>query len=257
MTLEGDPADAKNDATAADKDRKALLAIRKLRREVERLEYKQREPIAIVGLSCRVPGARDADEFWALLDGGVDATSEVPPERWDIDEYYDPDPDAPGKVYTRRAGYVDGVADFDAAFFGISPGEAEFMDPQQRLLLEHAWCALEHAGIAPRTLYGTRTGVFVGVTASDYAMMIQEAGIEPGPYYITGNTLNVAAGRLAYVLRLQGPALAIDTACSSSLVAVHQACASLRSGEATSRLRAASICSSVLNRRSRPAAPTC
>jgi len=222
----------------AEKEKKALVAIRRLRRQLEQLEHKQREPIAVVGLSCRFPMASGPDEFWQLLDRGVDATREVPPERWDVDAYYDPDPDAPGKVYTRRAGYLDDIETFDAAFFGISPREAEFMDPQQRLLLEEAWRALEDAGIAPAHLHGTRTGVFVGITASDYAMMIHEAGIDPGPYYVTGNTLNVAAGRLAYALRLQGPALAIDTACSSSLVAVHEACLSLRNGESDLALAA-------------------
>lgn len=218
-------------ASDLDKEKKALVAIRKLRREIEQLKYRQNEPVAIVGLSCRFPQSPDLDAYWRLLDEGKDAVRDVPADRWDIEAYYDPDPDAPGKVYMRQAGYLDGIDEFDAAFFGISPREAEYMDPQQRLLLEQAWSALEQAGIAPASLHGTRSGVYVGVTSSDYGMMIQNADIDPGPYYITGNTLNAAVGRLAYVLRLQGPALAIDTACSSSLVAVHQACASLRNGE--------------------------
>ncbi len=218
-------------AAFVEKEKKALVAIRKLRRQNQQLEYRQREPIAIIGLSCRFPMASNADEFWRLLDKGVDASREVPPERWDVDSYYDPDPDAKGMVYTRRGYYLDKIDEFDAAFFGISPREAELMDPQQRILLEQAWCAVEDAGIAIKDLDGSRTGVFVGATASDYAMMIQESYTDPGPYFITGNTLNVLAGRLAYVLRLQGPAMAIDTACSSSLVSVHQACLSLRNGE--------------------------
>ena len=218
-------------ATVMDKDKQALVAIRKLRLEIEQLKYRQTEPVAIVGLSCRFPQSPDLDAYWRLLDEGKDAVRDVPADRWDIDAYFDPDPDAPGKVYMRQAGYLDAIDEFDAAFFGITPREAEYMDPQQRLLLEQAWSALERGGIAPASLYGTRTGVYVGVTSSDYGMMIQNADIDPGPYYITGNTLNAAVGRLSYFLRLRGPALAIDTACSSSLVAVHQACASLRNGE--------------------------
>ncbi|MCB1741757.1 MAG: amino acid adenylation domain-containing protein, partial [Gammaproteobacteria bacterium] len=238
MTTTTSPPDSQVSESLADREKKALVAIRKLRARLQEVEYKQHEPIAIVGLSCRFPKAPDADSYWRLLDAGTDAIREVPADRWDIDAYYDPDPDAPGKVYTRRAGYIDNIEGFDAAFFGISPREAEFMDPQQRILLEQAWHALEYAGIAPRSLHGSRTGVFVGITACDYAMMIQEAGIDIGPYYVTGNPLNVAAGRLAYVLRLHGPAMAIDTACSSSLVAVHQACQSLRSGESDLALAA-------------------
>src|SRR3990172_5715415 len=177
------------DASVVDKEKQALIAIRRLRRQIEQLEYSRREPIAIVGLGCRFPMAPDADAYWQLLDQGVDATREVPAERWDIDSYYDPDPDAPGKVYTRRAGYLDDIAAFDAAFFGISPREAEYLDPQQRLLLEQAWGALEKAGIAPADIQGARGGVFVGLSASDYGMMILDAGIDLGPHYVTGNSL--------------------------------------------------------------------
>ena len=135
-----------------DKEKKALVAIRKLRREIQQLKYRQNEPVAIVGLSCRFPQSPDLDAYWRLLDEGKDAVRDVPADRWDIDAYFDPDPDAPGKVYMRQAGYLDGIDEFDAAFFGISPREAEYMDPQQRLLLEQAWSALEQGGIAPASL---------------------------------------------------------------------------------------------------------
>lgn len=228
---EQEQASAQADQPKVDQQKQALAAIRKLRRKIDELEFRQREPIAIVGLSCRFPLSPDLDAYWRLLDQGIDAIRDVPGQRWDIDAYYDANPDAPGKVYIRQAGYLDDIEEFDAAFFGISPREAEYLDPQQRLLLEQAWSALEHAGIAPESLQDSRSGVFVGVTANDYGMMIQGSGIDPGPYYITGNALNATVGRLAYVLKFQGPAIAMDTACSSSLVAVHEACQSLRNGE--------------------------
>jgi len=191
------------------------------------------EPIAVVGLGCRFPGeASDPESFWRLLRDGVDAITEVPPDRWDVDAYYDPDPDAPGKMYTRHGGFVRDIGRFDAPFFGISPREAAGMDPQQRLLLEVGWEALEHAGMAPERLMGSRTGVFVGISSADYAQLHLRRG-DPAvdAYFGTGNALSVAAGRLSYILGLQGPSLSVDTACSSSLVAVHLACQSLRSGE--------------------------
>jgi acyl transferase domain-containing protein/NADPH:quinone reductase-like Zn-dependent oxidoreductase/SAM-dependent methyltransferase/acyl carrier protein len=191
------------------------------------------EPIAIIGASCRIPGGGDdLERFWQLLLDGVDAVTEVPPDRWDIDAYYDPDPDAPGKMSTRWGGFLKEVDLFDAQFFSISPREATSMDPQQRLLLEVTWEALEHAGQAPDQLLGSSTGVFVGISSYDYYHLQRRAG-EAGidAYSGSGVTFSVAAGRLAYVLGLQGPTIAIDTACSSSLVTVHLACQSLRNGE--------------------------
>ncbi|MCB9100063.1 MAG: amino acid adenylation domain-containing protein [Anaerolineales bacterium] len=191
------------------------------------------EPIAIVGMSCRFPGANSLQEFWQLLRDGVDAITEVPAERWDIAAYYDPEPGLPGKMYTRWGGFLTNVDQFDPQFFGISPREAISMDPQQRLLLEVSWEALEHAGHAPASLNGSRTGVFVGIGNYDYAQL-QVKLADPArvsSYSGSGSSLSVAAGRLSYILGLQGPSMAVDTACSSSLVALHLACQSLRAGE--------------------------
>ncbi|WP_437819494.1 SDR family NAD(P)-dependent oxidoreductase [Sorangium sp. So ce1078] len=191
------------------------------------------EPIAILGVGCRVPLASGPEAFWDLLVRGVDAVREVPAERWDVDAYYDPEPGVPGKTYTRWGGFLDRVDHFDAHFFGIAPREAASMDPQQRLLLEVTWEAVEHAGIAPPELAGSRTGVFVGIGSNEYAGIHGVGGdAAPGDAYMaTGNDSSFAAGRLSYVLRLHGPTLSLNTACSSSLVAVHLACQSLRAGE--------------------------
>ncbi|WP_175747769.1 non-ribosomal peptide synthetase/type I polyketide synthase [Burkholderia ambifaria] len=192
------------------------------------------EPIAIVGMSCRFPGAaHDLDAYWRLLNDGVDAISEVPRERWDADAYYDPDPEAPGRMYCRFGGFLEDVDQFDPAFFRITPREAAAMDPQQRLLLEVSHEALEHAGIPVDSLKGSRTGVFVGITTNDYANLQLRNGGSSGidGYFFTGNPLNTAAGRISYGLGVQGPSMAIDTACSSSLTAIHTASQNLRSGE--------------------------
>ncbi|ACB75246.1 type I polyketide synthase [Opitutus terrae] len=189
-------------------------------------------PLAVIGYALRFPGADTPEKLWELLRQGVDAISEVPRERWDIDAFYDPDPAAPGKMVTRCGGFVSGAEQFDAGFFGISPREAEHMDPQQRLLLETAWEALERAGVAADALAGTPTGVFVGIGSQDYSQLLVARGLDTlDPYVGSGNAHSVAAGRLAYTLGLQGPAVAIDTACSSSLVAIHLAAQSLRTGE--------------------------
>ena len=190
------------------------------------------EPIAIIALACRFPGAPDADAYWDVLSGGVDAIREIPEDRFDVDEFYDPDQQTPGKIYTRNGGYLDSVDGFDPEFFGISPREAIWMDPQQRLMLEIAWEGLERAGYAPAALRGSRTGVFVGVGANEYAHLMSGDSVENlEAYFITGNALNAVAGRVAFALGLEGPAVAMDTACSSSLVAVHQAAQALHSGD--------------------------
>lgn len=213
---------------------RALLALEKMEARLKAAENSQREPIAIIGLGCRFPGdATDAESFWQLLRDGVDTVTEVPADRWDIDAYYDPDPEAPGKMYTRKGAFLDHVDQFDPQFFGIMPKEAHAMDPQQRLLLETTWEALENAGVAPDSLAGSRTGVYVGILGTDYAgIQTMNDGIQDiGPYYGSGIAHSIASGRISYLLGLQGPSLSIDTACSSSLVAIHQACLSLRSRE--------------------------
>ena len=196
------------------------------------------EPIAIVGMACHVPGAGSIDAYWDLLADGVDAIQEVPAERFDINELYDPDPDAPGRIYTRNGGFIDGVDLFDSELFGVSPREALWMEPQQRLMLETAWEGLEDAGYAPSGLARSRTGVFVGVGANEYSHLLAGSPEEIQAYFITGNAMNVIAGRVAFSLGLEGPAMVIDTACSSSLVAIHQAGQALRAGECDMALAA-------------------
>ncbi len=212
--------------------RLALLAI-DLQSRLEALERSKREPLAIIGMGCRFPGgASNPEEFWRILREGVDAIAEVPPDRWDVEAYYDPNPDAPGKMCTRFGGFLARVDTFDPPFFGISPREAASMDPQQRLLLEVSWEALEHAGQSPDRLYGRAAGVFVGISSGDYSELLSEG--DPGAidaYLGSGTAHSVASGRLSYVLGVRGPSVSIDTACSSSLVAVHLACQSLRTGE--------------------------
>jgi acyl transferase domain-containing protein/acyl-CoA synthetase (AMP-forming)/AMP-acid ligase II len=189
------------------------------------------EPLAVIGMACRFPGAPDPEAFWQLLHNGVDAVSEIPPDRWISDDYYDPTPGVPGKMYTRRGAFIADVDRFDAAFFGIAPREAVRMDPQQRLMLEVTWEALERASLDPQGLQGSQTGVFVGISGTDYAQLQGGNLMNADAYIGTGNAHSIAANRISYVLGLQGPSMAVDTACSSSLVAVHLACQSLRSGE--------------------------
>ncbi len=219
----------------------ALEAMQKMRVRLEAAESRHSEPIAVIGLSCRFPGeANDPDSFWQNLVNGVDAISEVPAERWDIESLYDPDPQKPGKMSARWGGFLKKVDQFDAQFFGISPREARSMDPQQRLLLEASWQALEHAGLNPTQLSGSQTGVFVGITVNDYLQLqtTLQSLEEIDAYRITGNSLNSAAGRLSYFLGFHGPSMAVDTACSSSLVATHLAIQSLRNGESNMALAA-------------------
>ncbi|ATB33307.1 hybrid non-ribosomal peptide synthase/polyketide synthase [Melittangium boletus DSM 14713] len=190
------------------------------------------EPIAIIGIGCRFPGGADSPErFWRLLEAGQDASGDIPGERWDGDAYFSSDPEAPGKAYARRGAFLQDVRGFDAEFFGLMPREAEALDPQQRLLLEVAWEALEHAGLPPEELRESATGVYVGISGSDYGGLTTHDPEALTPYSLTGTLLSTAAGRLSYTLGSRGPCLAVDTACSSSLVAVHLAVQSLRRGE--------------------------
>lgn len=221
--------------------KQALLALDEMQSKLEASHRKRNEPIAIIGMGCRFPGGADnPDAMWRILSDGVDVITEVPSDRWDLDEYYDPDPDAPGKVYTRYGGFLEDIDKFDAHFFGISPREAVNLDPQQRLLLEVSWEALENAGLSPDNLVGSQTGVFVGVMEDDYSKLHIKSSESSnlGPYYVSGNHLNFTAGRISYVLGLHGPSMAVDTACSSSLVAVHLASQNLRLGESNLALAA-------------------
>ena len=210
--------------------KRALLALDEMKAKVDALQNRLSEPIAVIGIGCRFPGAKGPDDLWRLLRQGVDAVGEIPATRWDVDAFYDPNPDAAGKISTRWAACLDDVDRFEPQFFDIAPREAAGMDPQQRLLLEIAWEALEHAAQAPDRLAQTATGVFLGMCTSDYATL-QTKFDDPAridAYTASGGAHSVAAGRLSYVFGLQGPSITVDTACSSSLVAVHLACQSLR-----------------------------
>ncbi|MFI6481027.1 SDR family NAD(P)-dependent oxidoreductase [Nonomuraea sp. NPDC050663] len=200
------------------------------------------EPIAIVGAGCRFPGGVNSFGSLAkLLLDGVDAVTEVPATRWDVGRYYDPEPRTPGRTQSRWGGYLEDPAGFDAGYFGINPSEAEAMDPQHRVFLEVAWEALEHAGIRPRGLSGGRTGVFAGFCHADYLVRLADSGDIGSTYLATGITHSVGAGRVAYLLGVHGPVVAVDTACSTGLVTVHQAAQSLRNRECDVALAGAAV----------------
>ncbi|KIH86006.1 SDR family NAD(P)-dependent oxidoreductase [Pseudomonas batumici] len=194
------------------------------------------EPIAIVGISGRFPGARDLDDFWTNLQGGKDCISEIPPERWDWREIYgDPHREA-NKTNIKWGGFIEGVDEFDALFFGISPKEAEVMDPQQRLLMMYAWKAIEDAGYAPHSLSGSRTGIFVGTASTGYGELIARANVAIEGYSSTGTASSIGPNRMSYLLNLHGPSEPIETACSSSLVAIHRAIRAMQSGDCDAAL---------------------
>lgn len=214
--------------------KRAYLKLEELQARLREAENAKNAPIAVVGLGCRFPGrVNDAAAFWRLLSGGMDAVTEVPADRWNIDDYYDPDPETPGMMSTRWGAFVEGIDQFDPQLFGISPREAISMDPQQRLLLEVCWEALENAGHAPDSLSGSATGIFAGIIGEEYGLIQTENGgiNHIDTYYGSGVSASIASGRLAYVFGFQGPAISINTSCSSSLVGVHLACQSLRSRE--------------------------
>ncbi|MBC1213847.1 SDR family NAD(P)-dependent oxidoreductase [Trichormus variabilis ARAD] len=213
---------------------RSVLALKEMRAKLDAVENAKTAPIAIIGMNCRFPGGADYPEkFWELLHNGVDTITEVPADRWDVDEYYNANPNTLGKIYTRYGGFIKQVDQFDPHFFGLSPLEAASMDPQHRLLLEVGWEAIENAGQSPEELNGSQTGVFMGLFMEDYSRFNLYSGDHHriDAYSSLGNARSIAIGRLAYVLGLQGPVMQLDTACSSSLLAVHLACQSLRSGE--------------------------
>ncbi|OBK71852.1 type I polyketide synthase [Mycobacterium sp. 1274761.0] len=194
-------------------------------------------PIAVIGMACRLPGGIDSPEqLWEALLRGDDMIIEVPPDRWDADEYYDPEPGVPGRSVSKWGAFLDDFGGFDSDFFGIGEREATAIDPQHRLLLETSWEAAEHAGFDPERLAGSRTAVYVGLTHGDYILLAADAHALEGPYGFLGNNYSMASGRIAYAMDLHGPAITVDTACSSGLVTVHMACRSLQNGECDAAL---------------------
>jgi acyl transferase domain-containing protein len=213
--------------------KRAVAALDTTRMQLKASSKRSPDAIAIVGMACRFPGGGDDTQaYWQMLREGGNGIEEIPPQRWDVDTYYDPKPAEPGKMNSRFGGFIKNVDLFDAHFFGISPREALGLDPQQRILLEVCWEALEHAGISPMALKGSQTGVFTGVTTAEYINLLRvhdDSIVDTS--YLTNNTLNGLPARVASFFDLHGPCLAIDTACSSSLVALHTACQSLQQEE--------------------------
>jgi acyl transferase domain-containing protein len=212
----------------------AIEEIRRLHDQVESLGGRGQEPVAVLGAGLRLPrNLRDQNGFWRLLAAGQNAVTEIPRDRWDANAYYDPDPDRLGKMNARHGAFLEGVNEFDAAFFGISSQEANIMDPQQRILLEVCWEALENAAVAPSSLAGTAAGVWIGSSNSDHWRTVLSDAEAIDRFAIVGNAAGEAAGRVSWMLDARGPSQVVDTGSSSSLVAVHLACESLRRGEST------------------------
>nr|WP_051810214.1 polyketide synthase [Streptomyces sp. NRRL S-378] len=218
--------------------RASLTETERLRQENARITAAATEPIAIVGMACRLPGEVDSPEaLWRLVAGGHDAVSDFPKDRgWDLENVYHPEPGHPGTTYVKEAGLVHGAGEFDAPFFGISEREALGTDPQQRILLELVWEAFERAGIDPQTARGTDTGVFAGLMYHDYANAVQKLPEGVDGFLGLGKSGSVFSGRVSYLYDLSGPSVTVDTACSSSLVTLHMAAQALRSGECSMAL---------------------
>lgn len=212
--------------------KKALLALQKMQQKLDAVQKQKHEPIAIIGIGCRFPGADNPDEFWQLLAEGKNAITEVPEAHWNIQQYCNDAFNTPGKICTTYGGFVPYLKEFDAAFFRIAPREAASLDPQQRLLLEVSWEALENAGIPTEAIKGSATGVFIGICGTDYwHQLLSRNPNQIDAYLTTGNTHSLASGRLSHFYGLTAPSISLDTACSSSLVAVHLAIKSLRDRE--------------------------
>lgn len=217
--------------------KQALLALKQMQEKLATLENAKHEPIAVIGMGCRFPGAKNPEAYWQLLQSGGDAITEVPTQHWDVHKYYDANLNTPGKICTPYGGFVPNLQEFDAPFFRIAPREAISLDPQQRLLLEVSWEALENAGIAAEEVMGSQTGVFIGICGTDYwHQLLSRKYSEIDAYLTTGNTHSLASGRLSYHFGFTGASISVDTACSSSLVALHLAIQSLRNQECSMAL---------------------
>jgi acyl transferase domain-containing protein len=214
---------------------KALLAVKAMKQKLEDIQKRKNEPLAVVGMSCRLPGGVNSpEEFWQLLVDKKDAITDIPQDRWNLEDYFDPDPAEPGKIYVKQGGFVDGAYQFDPDLFGLSKRESISMDPQQRLLLQLSWEALERAGIAPRKAESrNNTGLFIGMATNDYARFHMHSAntCDIDVYSFTGCAPSIASGRISQLLDLGGPTLTVDTACSSSIVALHLARQSILNDE--------------------------